>query len=233
MYKWIQGCGSAIFLCEWLEFCYFCGMKDNKKTDAVMIALLRERVEEVTKRPMKSPSDFEWLSERLGEMGESMSTTTIKRCWGYVDADVTPRLRTLDILARYLGYRDYEHFAVAHDTLEDGTPSAPVHGFTLRPSVDLDINDRVMLTWQPGRVCVIRYLGNEQFVVERSERTRLQPGNTFNCGIIIEGEQLYLHNLKSSHRKTVSSALFFKTKMRLSESKLSPSSKRCEREHFI
>ena len=194
-------CGSAIFLCEWVEFCYFCGMKDNKKRDAVMMALLRERVEEVTKRPMKSPSDFEWLSERLGEMGESMSTTTIKRCWGYVDADVTPRLRTLDILARYIGYRDYEHFAVAHNTLEDDTPSAPVHGTTLRPSVDLDINDRVMLTWQPGRVCVIRYLGNEQFVVERSERTRLQPGNTFNCGIIIEGEQLYLHNLITEGRK--------------------------------
>ena len=195
-------------------------MKDNKKTDAVMMALLRERVEEVTKRPMKSPSDFEWLSERLGEMGESMSTTTIKRCWGYVDADVTPRLRTLDILARYLGYRDYEHFAVAHDTLEDGTPSAPVHGFTLRPSVDLDINDRVMLTWQPGRVCVIRYLGNEQFVVERTERTRLQPGNTFNCGIIIEGAASLpttcaasstASTSKSSHRKTASSALFFKT----------------------
>ena len=223
-------------------------MKDNKKTDAVMMALLRERVEEVTKRPMKSPSDFEWLSERLGEMGESMSTTTIKRCWGYVDADVTPRLRTLDILARYLGYRDYEHFAVAHDTLEDGTPSAPVHGFTLRPSVDLDINDRVMLTWQPGRVCVIRYLGNEQFVVERTERTRLQPGNTFNCGIIIEGEQLYLHNLITEGRKPPvalyslrqlrTNVLFIRedslmTKMRLSETKLSPSSKRCEREHFI
>ena len=33
-------CCSAIFLCEWLEFCYFCGMKDNKKTDAVMMAFL-------------------------------------------------------------------------------------------------------------------------------------------------------------------------------------------------
>ena len=194
-------CGSAIFLCEWLEFCYFCGMKDNKKTDAVMMALLRERVEEVTKRPMKSPSDFEWLSERLGEMGESMSTTTIKRCWGYVDADVTPRLHTLDILARYLGYRDYEHFVDACGVLDDEDVSAPVLGTTLSPAQDLTVNDRVMLTWQPGRVCVIRYLGNEQFVVERSERTRLQPGNTFNCGVMVEGEQLYLTNLIMEGRK--------------------------------
>ena len=170
-------------------------MKDNKQKDAEMIALLRERVEEVAKQSMQSPRDFKWLSEKIAEMGESLSSSTIKRCWGYLEEGVSPRLHTLDILARYIGYLNYDHFVMAHDTLDDGSPSGPVPGTTLHPAKELAVNDRVLLSWQPGRVCVIRYLGDGQVVVERSERTRLQPGNTFNCGVIIEGEQLYLTNL--------------------------------------
>ena len=163
--------------------------------DKEIIALLRERIEEVSKRPMSTPSDFEWLSKKLNEMGEGVSPTTLKRCWDYLEPEVTPRLQTLNILSRYLGYANYGHFVEAQGKLNEDPVSEPVLGTTLSPAKELAINERVMLTWQPGRVCVIRYLGNEQFVVERSERTRLQPGNTFFCGLIIEGEQLYLNNL--------------------------------------
>lgn len=168
-----------------------------------MIALLRERVELDSQRAMNSPRDFEWLSGKLGEMGEGVSVTTLKRCWGYVEADVTPRLHTLDILSRYLGYRNFKHFVDACGNLGEESPSGPVHGSWLRPVQDLEVNDRVTLTWQPGRVCVIRYLGNEQWVVESSERTRLQPGNTFYCGVIIEGEPMFARDLVMDGRSPV------------------------------
>ena len=191
----------AVFLGEKREFCYFCDMKDDRLKDSEMQALLCSRIEQVSKRAMNAPCDFEWLSKKLDEMGEGVSVTTLKRCWGYVDVPMTPRLHTLDILSRYLGYHNYKHFVDASGGLDDGDVSSPVLGTTLSPAQDLMVNDRVMLTWQPGRVCVIRYLGNEQFVVERSERTRLQPGNTFCCGVMVEGEQLYLTNLIMEGRK--------------------------------
>lgn len=168
-----------------------------------MIALLRERVELDSQRAMNSPRDFEWLSGKLGEMGEGVSVTTLKRCWGYVEADVTPRLHTLDVLARFVGYGNYAHFVQSHGDGDAGDSSRPVLGEWLRPGVDLKVNDRVRLTWQPGRVCVIRYLGNEQFVVESSERTRLQPGNTFYCGVIIEGEPMFARDLVMDGRSPV------------------------------
>ena len=98
------------------------------------------------------------------------------------------------VLAQFLGYHGFEHFATSR-SIDSGSPSNPVLGDTLTPASDLAINERVMLTWQPGRVCVIRHLGDGMFVVDSAERTRLQPGNTFHCGLIIEGEQLYLNNL--------------------------------------
>lgn len=190
-----------LFLGGKWEFCYFCGMKDDRLKDSEMMTLLRNRVEEVSKRAMSAPRDFEWLSNKLDEMGEGVSVTTLKRCWGYVDVPMMPRLHTLDVLARYLGYQNFKHFVDANGALNDDQVSGPVLGTILNPAQDLKVNDRVMLTWQPGRVCVIRYMGDKHFVVERSEHTRLQPGNTFCCGVIIEGEHLYLTNLVMDDRK--------------------------------
>ena len=159
-----------------------------------MIKALQIEIEKVCQRPMQGPRDFEWLSSQLERMGERLSPTTLKRCWGYLPKEVRTRPHTLDVLAQFLGYHNFEHFATSR-YIDNSSPSNPVLGDTLTPVSDLGINERIMLTWQPGRVCVIRHLGDGQFVVERSERTRLQPDDTFHCGLIIEGEQLYLNNL--------------------------------------
>ena len=45
------------------------------------------------------------------------------------------------------------------------------------------------------RQCRVRYLGSLQFQVVESANTRLQPGDYFQCNLIIEGEPLYLSNL--------------------------------------
>jgi len=50
--------------------------------------------------------------------------------------------------------------------------------------------------WQPDRTCDVKYLGEQQFVVVASENTQLREGDTFECSLIIEGEPLYLDNLK-------------------------------------
>lgn len=164
-------------------------MNDNK-----MKALLLEQVEKISKREIRTPRDFEWLSAQLNKMGERLSPTTLKRAWGYLPEEVQPRRLTLNILSRYLGYHDFSHFCAAH-AADNGPVSNPVMGKSLRPVQDLGIDARVMLTWQPGRMCIIRHLGRGMFVVEEAEVTRLRPGNTFQCGLIIEGEPLYLNNL--------------------------------------
>lgn len=178
-------------------------MKAENSKDLEIIGGLLEQVEKMCGRQMLSPRDFEWLNGQLLQMGEGLSVTTLKRCWGYVSSEVRPRLHTLDVLARFVGYGNYAHFVQSHGDGDAGDSSRPVLGEWLRPRVDLKVNDRVRLTWQPGRVCVIRYLGNEQFVVESSERTRLQPGNTFYCGVIIEGEPMFARDLVIDGRSPV------------------------------
>lgn len=67
-------------------------------------------VEQKTGRTYSASSDFKWLSDRVLERtNELLSTSTLMRLWGYRKG-VTPRKATLDIVARYLGYRGYDDF---------------------------------------------------------------------------------------------------------------------------
>jgi len=167
------------------------------KDESNKIQALLGQVEVAFGRKMKSPRDFEWLSTELNaRQGVQVSTTTLKRLWGYLTSTTSPRRFTLDSLARAVGYRDYDHFVhKGQGSGLDESPSDVVLSKRLNVARDLAVRDRVLLSWHPGRECVVRYLDRNQFVVEQSTNTRLLPGNTFDCGLMIEDEPLYIDNL--------------------------------------
>ena len=75
------------------------------------LAKLRELIEAVVERKMKTPKDFEFLSECIFEkFHERISPTTLKRLWGYLSETTTPRESTLDILSMFVGYDNWKDF---------------------------------------------------------------------------------------------------------------------------
>lgn len=123
-----------------------------------------------------------------------ISSSTLKRLWGYLDSPSKPRQGTLDVLARFIGYSDYAAYEAAA-TADGGQTSSPVISRHLNVQQMLVENDELILSWAPDRQCRVRYLGSLQFQVVESANTRLQPGDYFQCNLIIEGEPLYLSNL--------------------------------------
>jgi hypothetical protein len=157
---------------------------------------LRTDIETALKKKLQTPKDFEFLRERIyARLHILVSRTTLMRLWGYVDEEVTPRKGTLDILSKFLGYRDWLQYQ-ENACLAKEQQSSPVMSRKLSVSSDLSIGEKLRLTWQPGRVCDVEYLGNLSFRVIASENTRIQPGDTFQCSLIVEGEPLYLDNLR-------------------------------------
>lgn len=152
---------------------------------------LRSEVERMMGRELKASSDFAELSDAIYERThERMSSTTLKRLWGYIDEPVKPRLFTLNVLARFLGFSDYD----ALMTSADGIQSAPI----LAPHLtdrDLKMGDRLRLTWRPDRVCVVEYLGYGRFCVREAVNTKLSVGDTFRCHLFIAHEPLFLDQL--------------------------------------
>lgn len=83
------------------------------------ILQLRDAIEEQTKFYPATPKDFDCLAANIYEQThERVSVSTLKRVWGYVDSDSTPRITTLNVLAKYIGYSSWRDFCNQLDEKE-------------------------------------------------------------------------------------------------------------------
>lgn len=85
-------------------------MNEINTQEEALSRLLR-RVEEKVGREMKTPKDFEFLSAQIFEQTRrTISVSTLKRVWGYIDSYRSIRESTLDLLAQFASYDNYQHF---------------------------------------------------------------------------------------------------------------------------
>ena len=110
---------------------------------------------------------------------------------GDVDGYDTTRYSTLSILARCVGFHDWDDFLANH--ARSGESSNPVLGRALHPD-DIPQEGLVRIAWAPDRRVLLRHLGDGHFLVMESENSKLKPGDSFHCSYLILGEPLYLDN---------------------------------------
>jgi hypothetical protein len=80
---------------------------------------LRKSIEAQVDREMRTPKDFDYLSEKIFEkVHQTVSPTTLKRMWGYLSETATPRLSTLNILSQFTGYDNWDAFCKSESTEE-------------------------------------------------------------------------------------------------------------------
>lgn len=156
---------------------------------------LKEDVEKAFDKSLCTPKDFELLRETIYRQQHIViGLSTLLRLWNYIEGNTKPRKSTLDILAKFLGYKDFADYS--HIKLpEDSSDSNAIMARGISVSEQLTQGDRLELTWRPDRVCVIEYMGNNFFRIIAAEKTHLHVGDTFSCESIIEGKPLYLDNL--------------------------------------
>lgn len=162
---------------------------------------LISQIEEALHRKIATPKDFRMLGERIfHRLNIYISPTTLKRMWGYLKEDTQPRTSTFDILSRFIGYDDWQDFCQREGHRYENE-SYPVMARRISVLEDLNKGDRILLTWQPDRECLIEHQGDNRFQVISSANTRLKAGNTFCCSLIIEGEPLYIDHLQQQEGK--------------------------------
>mgnify|MGYP007080849618 FL=1 len=142
---------------------------------------LKQEVETLVGRSVKTPKDFEFLSRQIeGYTNETISVSTLKRMWGYVAS-----------LSRMIGYSDWEAFSGGNEVMSSSR-------FFVKSKLIADAlqkGEQVRLTWCPGRVLTIMYKGNDTFEVVDSINSKLAKGDTFTCPQFVEDQPLYLSNL--------------------------------------
>ena len=141
---------------------------DKDKKQIPELAYLLGKVEERYGRRVNTSTDFEALSVTIErETGEFISASTLKRLWGYVTLQPSPRVATLDVLARYAGAPSFSAFCKGLKT----DPSFESGFFTTRfiVSDELSEGDTVTVGWAPNRLVKLLYLGGSSYRVVSSE----------------------------------------------------------------
>lgn len=122
------------------------------------------------------------------ETGETISVNTLKRIFGIIPDNVTPRRYTMDIIAQYVGYPNYELLLKDIGEESDISIFAPVE--SLEPE-NLEVGDQLQITYDPNRVFVLTYTGEDKFLInEVSGSKNLLKGDTLRIAQMVVGQPL-------------------------------------------
>lgn len=159
---------------------------------------LKNTIEELLGRKVATKRDYEYLSMRiLDRTGSYISPITLRRFWGNLadgKYNTIPRRFTIDTLAQYTGYCNYEQFQREYT----GGATSPGSQFLLNDYIlsnTLIKGQQIELTWLPQRFVTVEFLGYDMFKVVSSINSKLSKGDTFHVDIITQGEPLYLNCL--------------------------------------
>lgn len=155
------------------------------------IAELLLVVEKKYGKALRTSTDFEEFSFYLkrGQMG-FISPSTLKRLWGYVNDFHKPRMQTLDLLSRYIGFR---YFSVFCDYLKTSTAyNSSFFSANQIVSKELSVGEEVEIGWSPNRYLRLVYRGDGVFEVEEVRQSKLRKGDRFETSAFLMGQPLYL-----------------------------------------
>ena len=155
---------------------------------------LLELVEKQYGRKLSTTTDFESLSVIIEKAtGDLLSSSTLKRLYGYVSLNTIPRKTTLDILSRFIGNRDYETFRISLSN--DPQFSSRFFSAKTVTTSELKAGDRLRIGWPANRIVTLNYLGDDLFEVETSVNASLVKGDRFRQVSFMKGYPLYLSRI--------------------------------------
>ena len=155
---------------------------------------LKRIVEQRYGKRLLTTTDFEEFSLHLqNKYRLAVSSSTLKRLYGYVGDMHKPRVATLDQLAVYIGHRNYTAFVEWLKTTSRYNSSFFNASQVLSSS--LAVGDMVEIGWAPNRMLLLEYLGDSTYRVVESHNSKMQLGDTFTTGCFIIGYPLYLPHI--------------------------------------
>lgn len=149
---------------------------------------LIEKIEERYGKKLVYSTDVESLCEHIFETTkERLGVSTLKRMFGFVGQKVEPRTSSMDIIAQYCGYPNYE--LMAKDMGEDTEISdfSPVDEVVAN---EIPEGTMIQVSYEPARILVLTYIGNGWFIVNESQKSKLIKGDKIRASHLTKGFKL-------------------------------------------
>ena len=158
------------------------------------ITSLLEAVERKYGRKVNTSTDFESLSVVIErETGEYISSSTLKRLWGYVNLKPVPRIATLDLLCRFIGYPSFAEYRNALKNSRE--VSSDFFSTPFVSASELAPGDKLLIGWAPNRLVKLEFIGDGTWRVLESANAKLLPGDSFQAAQLLLGYPLVLDGI--------------------------------------
>lgn len=149
---------------------------------------LLKRMQEKSGLAFNQSSHFDVLAQAIFDStGESLGANTLKRLFGFNIKKVVPRRSTLDILARYLNFTDFDNLLLELGEEADISAFSPVESVDIGALAD---GASVKISYDPNRTFTLKYLGNFRFRVE----------DVLGSKNLREGDEVTVSQIAKGHR---------------------------------
>jgi hypothetical protein len=132
--------------------------------------IIKEHIEKKLGKCIRYHSDLEYLCVEIEkETKQKISLNTLKRLFGFIVGVSEPRLYTLDTIAIYLGFTNWDVYLLSLD--QSGNS-----GFNSLQEIKIEslpVSSIVEFGYEPDRIVQIRYEGNNKFRVISSKNSKL------------------------------------------------------------
>ncbi|MDE6559723.1 MAG: hypothetical protein K2K29_07545, partial [Muribaculaceae bacterium] len=130
-----------------------------------------------------------------GEIG--IGQTTVKRLLGLVGENSPERHRvphtsTMDLLSQWLGYDNYKSLIRDLDRMNSASEFTSM---SLIECDTLETGSQIQVRYEPGRLLVMTYLGNQEFVINESKNSKLLKGDRLKLSHLILGQEMIVKDV--------------------------------------
>jgi len=133
--------------------------------------VIKKLLEDKLEKEIRYSSDIEHLSYDIEKhTSQRISVNTLKRLFGLVAGVKEPRLYTLDVIARYLDFKNW-------DDITDSLANQGNSSFSTIEEIiitDLKQGDRVIFCYTPDRLVTLEFIEDNRFIVVESTNSKLQ-----------------------------------------------------------
>lgn len=159
---------------------------------------IRQMILERFNAPIQYPQQCEALAMAIQEAtGQTLGTTTLKRMLGFVKGTANPRPSSLDIIAQYLGYPDYN--LMAKDLGEDSEIS-DFRAVESIDSADLLPGEQIQLTYHPNRLLTLSHIAENRYLVNESRGSKLLKGDILTIAGFYVGFELLISDVERDRK---------------------------------
>ena len=138
-------------------------------------------------RDFRISGDCEYLALDIESVtGEHIGMNTLKRLLGFINDEREARISTLDVIARYLGFENWEVLSIYDNRSNSSFDSSSEE---IRVS-DLPIGQHIQISYLPDRQIELEYLGSNLFRVRKSINSKLMTDDETTITHIVEGYPL-------------------------------------------